>query len=128
MQEKLPQIAVPFSASSFSQKLFGLFGIHAISTYGQGIINGKSIHYHVKQFEGEYKGDKRNLQEIKDSFVEHMKKELKEQFPKYEEQAPEDWVPIAFHINGFEEDDKGRQIGVTYCCASDGIGIFPCFP
>ncbi len=38
----VPPIPIPFSASSFTQKLIPLSDGLAISSYGQGIINNKS--------------------------------------------------------------------------------------
>lgn len=108
----IPAIPVPFSASSYTQKLFSLYDDFSLSSFGQGIINNRSIYYHVKQFE---RANRKlaNLVEARDAFISYLEQELLHQLPKYKEEAPENWYPLGFHLNGYEAVD-GTQVGVTY--------------
>ncbi len=109
---QLPPIPVPFNASSFTQKLFSLNKVFALSIFGQGIINEKSIYYHVKQFENSV-SNILEIVSIRDRFIKYLEKELSVQFPKYKEEAPENFYPVGFHINGFEKINE-ESFGVTY--------------
>lgn len=109
---RFPPIPIPFSASSYTQKLFPLHGIFAVSSFGQGVINNRSIYYHVKQFELSNKKHG-SLDETRDALIAYFEEQLLGQFPKYKEEAPKDWHPLGIHINGYEEVD-GKPIGVTY--------------
>ena len=114
-QVRLPSIPIPFSASSFTQKLFSLYGQFALSSFGEGIINGRTVYYHAKQFEKQERGKPppECLEEVAERFVAYMERELLAQHPKYPEEAPDDWKPVGFHLNGFKESE-GRSVGVTY--------------
>lgn len=107
-----PQIPIPFSASSYTDKLFPILKKYAVSTYGLGVINNRSIYYHVKQFEGQNNGLK-SVEELKNNFIAYIERELLVQFPNYPQEAPENWAPLSFHINGYEIPN-GKPSGVTY--------------
>lgn len=92
----LPPIPVPFSASSYTQKLFPFHGKYSISVVGQGIINNKSAYYHLKQFENTSDPDT-SLEDVIENLVSYMERELSVQFPRYDKEAPEEWRPVAFH-------------------------------
>lgn len=109
---KLPPIPVPFSASSYTQKLFSLHEAFALGYVGQGIINERSVYYHVKEFERSSQDDW-NLVETRDKLIYYFEGELHHQFPGYEEKAPEKWYPVGFHLNGYEELE-GKPVPVTY--------------
>lgn len=111
-QLKLPRLTIPFSASSYTQKLFSLYDTFAIGYSGQGVINNRSFSYHVRQFELQNK-EPGNLVETRDKLVAYLEAELEFQFSKYKEKAPKNWRPIGFHINGFEENNR-KPIGTTY--------------
>ena len=105
---KLPPIPIPFNASSYVQKLFSINKKFAVTSFGMGILNNKSIYYHARQFE---KGNKSSLLKTKmESLISYFESQLITQFPDYKKKAPDEWKPIGFHISGFENDD----IGVTY--------------
>jgi len=108
----LPPIPVPFSASSYTQKLFSLHDKKALGSFGQGILNGRSIYYHVKQFE-QSSSESESLVQVRDRLIGYLEKELLYQFPKYKDEAPGDWYPLGFHLNGYE-DVEGKDVGVTY--------------
>ena len=109
----VPPISIPFSASSFTQKLIPLSDGVAISSYGQGIINNKSTYYHLRQFEKTLEAELQ-VSTIVDQLVSFFENELSKQFPKYPEEASDDWKPIAFHVNGYEGDDGDDLTAVTY--------------
>ena len=81
-------IPIPFSASSYTQKLFPFHGSFAISVVGQGVVNNKSIYYLLKQFENSCKSE--DIQDVTDKLIEHFEKELIQQYPKYKK--GEDYV------------------------------------
>lgn len=109
---RFPPIPVPFSASSYTQKLFSLYHKFAIGSFGQGIINNRSIYYHIKQFE-QSNENPADLAKLRPRLIGYLEKELVAQYPKYKEEAPKEWRPIGLHINGYEEVN-GKQIGVTW--------------
>lgn len=109
---KLPSIAIPFSASSFTQKLMSLHQKYAVAVVGQGVLNKKSIYYHLRQFE-KVTSIETDLKDLVDNLVEYFEGELLRQFPKYKDEAPDEWRPIAFHVNGYETEDD-EQNAVTY--------------
>ena len=37
-----------------------------------------------------------------------------QEYPQYRAEAPENWLPLGFHIDGYELEDDGSPIGVTY--------------
>jgi len=113
---ELPPIPFPFSASSYTQKLFSILDKYALCTFGQGIINNKSIFYHVKEFENsieKLKNKPKNLTQVLNRFTKYIESELLCQFPNYKKEAPDNWLPIGFHLNGYEKKNN-RLIGVTY--------------
>jgi len=110
---KFPPVPVPFSASSYTQKLFPLYGKYAVASFGQGIINGKTIYYHIKQFEKENSSPS-DLTIVRDSLIKYFENELQAEFPDYSKKAPDKWSPVGFHLNGYEKKQDGKQAGVTY--------------
>jgi hypothetical protein len=108
----LPSIAIPFSASSYTQKLMSVHGKYAVAVVGQGIVNNKSLYYHLRQFEIQSSPDTA-LPALVDDLIAYLEDELLKQFPKYREVAPDEWRPIAFHVNGYETHDAGQN-AVTY--------------
>ena len=79
----VPPIPVPFSASSFTQKLIRLGESWAVSSCGQGIINDKSTYYHLRQFEQGIKNNS-TLEETVDRLKEFFESELTKQYPRYQ--------------------------------------------
>ncbi|MBU2644836.1 hypothetical protein KKI24_09030 [bacterium] len=110
---KLPAMNIPFSASSYTQKLFALYKKYSVSSCGQGIINNKSILYHIKQFQVEHSENPADLAKIADLLVNYFSNQLERQFPKYREKAPDNFAPIIMHLNG-HETVKGQLVGITY--------------
>lgn len=114
---RLPPFSVPFSASSYTQKLFPFFDRYAISFYGQGIINQKSMFYHIRDFERTHqnqgKSKDKALKDCVDLIIKYLEGELLAQYTDYRENAPDNWRPIGLHINGFEKVNK-KYVGVTY--------------
>jgi len=109
----LPKIEIPFSASSHVQKLFPLCDYYAISTHGAGVLNQKSIYYHIKCFEEEYQKKVGTIANLKDSVVKYFEHQVALQFKGYKSNAPDNFNPVSFHINGFEK--KGNIYkGITY--------------
>lgn len=113
---QFPPIPIPTSASSSTQKLFPFMEKYAISAYGSGIINQKSIYYHINDFEQKISSetDKLDLKKIINLFIEYMSKELENEQPNYKKNSPEGWTAIGLHFNGFELNESDKISGVTY--------------
>lgn len=109
---QVPPIPVLFPASSFTQKLIPLGRYWAVSSYGQGIINNKSTYYHLQQFEQDI-GDGGTPEETAERLKDFFESELAKEHPGYRDEAPPDWKPIAFHVNGYEGEGEALQ-AVTY--------------
>jgi len=113
---KIPPIPVPFSASSYTQKLFSLLDQYALCTFGQGIINEKSIYYHVKGFEESINNSKNphaTINQILGKFIIYIESELNFQFTNYKKEAPDNWLPIGLLLSGYEKINS-KLTGVTY--------------
>ncbi len=111
---KLPSVVFPFSASSYTQKLFCLEERFAVASIGQGVINGRSTYYHLKSLEEQLQGQPATLQQVRDQLIQYMEAQLLQENPKYREEAPENWRPVGFHINGYETNEDGEHEAVTY--------------
>lgn len=111
---KLPPIPIPFSASSYTQKLFAI-GRSAVGTWGQGIVNKKSMQYHFDSSTQDWskEANEGNLETLAKRIADYFEQELLGDLPKYKTEAPKDWYPIGFHLNGYEAIE-GKQVGVTY--------------
>jgi len=109
---KLPTLNFPFSASSYTQKLFPVHDRFAVGSFGQGVINNRSVLYHLRQFERSSDKDA-TLVATRDALIAYLEAQLLIQHPKYQEEAPVDRYLSAFHMNGYEEVDN-EQVGVTY--------------
>lgn len=105
-------VPIPFSASSFTQKLFALKGKFALSSFGLGILNNRSIYYHIKQFE-HLNETGPELNKTVDAIVDYFEQQLVEQFPGYKQDAPKDHYPLGMHLNGYEYVEE-QPIAVTY--------------
>ena len=70
---QVPPIAFPFSASSYTQKLFPLKNKFAIASVGAGVVNKRSIYCHLKQFETSVADEPDlTLSKVRDKLVDHF--------------------------------------------------------
>ena len=106
-------LEVPFSGSSYTQKLINLNGKFALSFFGNGVIGNKSIYYHVKQQLKAGVFDNKTLNEVNQILVDYFEKALLLDFPNYIKEAPSKWHPIGYHLNGYENID-GADRAITY--------------
>lgn len=109
---RFPPFPIPFSASSYTQKLFPLQRNFALSSFGTGVINRQSLYYHVKQFE-ELNKDTTSLSKTLDSLIAYFEEQLQIEYPDYKKNAPKDWRPLGIHLNGYE-DIEGKKVAITY--------------
>jgi hypothetical protein len=112
---ELPVITVPVSASSYTQKLFSLFDKFGVSSFGIGLINDRSIYYHIKQFEHEHKEfvKDRTPEDVMNLLVKYFSEQFN-QWPVFNDpKAPQDWIPLGLHFGGFEIA-YGKPLFKTY--------------
>jgi hypothetical protein len=108
---KLPPISIPTSLSSYAQKVFPFQDIYGIATYGLGILNEKTIYYHIKMiekksFETPYSGVTNVANILKEYFDKEIKKQIKDI-----EKSPDTFYPLGFLVVGYD-DDTGKTIVV----------------
>jgi len=108
---KLPPVPFASSSRSFAQKITSLrksdCGYHfGIATFGFGIINGKTIYYHLRLINDDkaFSG----LKECANYIAEYFSEQLRQQF-KDVDQMPEDAFPLGFQVVGYED-----KISKTY--------------
>lgn len=109
----IQQFSIPFSASSYTQKVFSLFKNYAFTSFALGIINQRSIHYHIKQFEKLYPKSNENLEKVKNAIIRYFENELLEQMPDYKTKVPKGQCLLGFQLSGYE-DVNNKQVGTTY--------------
>ncbi|WP_320128361.1 hypothetical protein [uncultured Sphaerochaeta sp.] len=115
---KMPHTSfnIPFSASSYTQKLISIDDKYALSFFGLGVLSNKSIYYHIQLLQKTGKLKDKTLSETADIIIEYFMMELEKNFQDYKTNAPKDWAPIGFHLDGFEDNPDGTDLqeGVTY--------------
>ena len=112
---KLPPVSIPFNASSYTQKVFPFARRYAITTYGQGIVNERSVYYHLMQFErdSEHQRQEWTVTDLVDKISNYFQQQLELEFPKYSTEAPDDWLPLGFHVSGYEKVEN-KDVAATY--------------
>lgn len=103
---KIPSasIHIPFSASSYTQKLMRLNNAFSLSFFGKGVLDSKSIYYHVRTMQQEETFDNGEIAYIAEIIQQRMESLLRKDFPNYKKEAPDKWYPLGFHLNGYEGD------------------------
>lgn len=113
-----PPIQMPMSTSSYAQKLFPFKEKFGVASFGSGIVNSRTIYYHMKILEKSL--SKQSIDsvseaadEILDYFDAELKKDLKKRNLKIAS-APEEFYPFGFQVVGYEtdEDISGKTIEV----------------
>lgn len=107
---QIPPISFASSTRSFAQKLFQFKEKFGIASYGMGILNNKTIYYHVKEIERSHKDTEF---ESADAVAKHLSiyfhEELQKQI-KDIDQAPDHFFPLGFQIVGYDKELKGKTI------------------
>ena len=129
----LPPLPITSSTRSFAQKMSSLktkdnqFSL-GIATFGMGVVNKKTIYYHIRLLNQEklFSG----LVDASDTIAGYFSEQLTHQFGDLSK-APKDLYPLGFQVVGYEEDTAktilvhiGREIkidikdkiGCTYGC------------
>lgn len=116
----MPPFQMPMSTSSYAQKLFPFQKKFGVASFGSGIVNNRTIYYHMKildksLFESEESVDSvsKAAGKILNYFDVELKKELKQRNLDIAS-APEEFYPFGFQIVGYEADDdiSGKTIEV----------------
>jgi hypothetical protein len=112
---KMPPFPIPATTSSFAQKLFSFGRKFGIGSFGTGILNKKTIYYHVKELEA-IAADQENLNNltlsnVKDLLLEHFDKEIKKEILDID-RAPDNFYPLGFQVVGYE-DGIGTTIEIN---------------
>lgn len=110
---KIPPISTASSTRSFAQKVFPFLGKFGIASWGMGILNQKTIYYHLKELEGVHSNTELNsandlAELLKEYFAEEMEKQIKDLC-----KAPDNFYPLGFQIIGYDEKQEGKTIEVN---------------
>ena len=106
-------LEIPFSGSSYTQKLINLNGKFALSFFGNGVIGSRSIYYNIKQQQKAGAFENKSLSEVNGFLVNYFENALLLDFPNYKEEAPDSWYPLGYHLNGYENVENTDR-AVTY--------------
>jgi hypothetical protein len=101
-----PPIPVPSSISSFAQKVFPFLENFGVATYGQAILNEKTIYYHVKMLEKNFKLKKEEIltaSKVSKIIEDYFSVEIKKHFKDFDK-APPDFSPLGFLVAGYDRD------------------------
>jgi 20S proteasome alpha/beta subunit len=109
---KIPPLAIPSSVQSFAQKLFPFKEKFGAAFFGAGILNNKTIFYHVQNLENEKKKKEyANVSEVANEFKDYFYRELRNQVADLDK-APDDFRPLGFHIVGYDAQE-GKTMEVV---------------
>jgi hypothetical protein len=98
-----PPIPVPSSTSAYAQKVFPFLDYCGVATFGQAILNEKTIYYHVKMIEKAQKEEKLTATQVSDILYNYFNKEVEKHYKDFDK-APPDFKPLGFLIAGYDGD------------------------
>jgi hypothetical protein len=127
---KLPPIVIPTSTSSYAQKLFPFKEKFGVATFGNGIVNQRTMYNHFKNLENQVKTNVDSISSaatiIKNYFANEVKQELDANPNK---DLPKDAYLFGFQLVGYEspEEKLGKAIELLFGKETrlnniDGIG------
>ena len=114
----MPPIQVPMSTSSFAQKLFPFKNNFGVACFGSGIVNSRTIYYHIKILEKSLSNEAiDSVSGAAGKIMDYFDAELKEDLTKRNldiANAPEEFYPFGFQVVGYETDKdiSGKTIEV----------------
>jgi hypothetical protein len=101
----LPPMPVPLSTSSFAQKLFPFAGKFGVGTFGMGVVNQRTIYYHMKGLEKRHVSGVSTITEAAEIIRSYFDEQLSRQVPDLSK-APEDFSPLGFQVVGYDGDEN----------------------
>lgn len=110
---EMPPLPVPSSTFSYAQKLFPFKNKFAVSFFGAGILNNRTIFYHVERLQkmNENK-DFKGVSEVAEEFKTYFDEQLKKQIPNLDN-APQGFCPLGFQIIGYDgEEGKTKEVAI----------------
>jgi len=112
---QMPPVNTPASTFSYAQKLFSFHERFGIGSYGMGIINARTIYYHVKLLEKKLREDGSKVDRVSDaaeSVRDYFQSQLREQMPDLDG-APDDFYPLGLQVVGYNDDEaKTMQVQI----------------
>lgn len=110
---QMPIISVASSTRSFAQKLFPFRERFGVATNGMGILNQRTIYYHMKVLEDKFKNANfKSVNEISEEMKKYFDEEIKKQIIDLDK-APDNFYPLGFQIVGYDEELNGKTIKVN---------------
>lgn len=107
-----PEFPMPISTLSFAQKLCRFRDDYGISAFGNSVVAGRTIAFHVRQLEAQtwnqdFSGVSEVAEKVKEYFTEQLQKELGEKL----KELPKDALPFGLHVGGYDWEAGERPVG-----------------
>lgn len=104
---RLPPVAFPVSTKSYAQKLFKFREHYGVACYGNGFVNGKTMHNQIRSLEQSISGQISTVDVVAEKLLYHFEKELRSEV-KDLDKLPEKFVPFGFQAVGFDGNGLGK--------------------
>jgi len=115
----MPPIPVPVSTWPHTQKMYPIQKKFGLATWGQGVVNGRSIYNHITGLDGKFPGQTQEVNYfdvltdfIRDYFVSQLKADFKLRGIAEASVHPA-YCPFGFQFVGFSTDAEGNPIPKT---------------
>lgn len=114
----MPPIQVPMSTSSYAQKLFPFAQRFGAASFGSGIVNKRTIYYHMKILEKSLSSESiESVSQAAEKILGYFDGQLKDELRQRDmdiDSAPDDFYPFGFQVVGYEtdEDVSGKTVEV----------------
>ena len=113
-----PPMQVPGSTWPYTQKMYPISDRFGMATFGQGMVNGRSIYNHVAElsFPAEIPGEdylKKTADFLSAYFTGQLLTELKKAGIDPALQ-PDTFLPLGFQLVGFSKDANGEPLPISY--------------
>jgi len=107
----MPPLPIASSTYSFAQKLFPFKNKFGVAFFGAGILNKRTIFYHVENIQQKNKDKEfNNVSDVAEKFKIYFDEQLKKEIPNLEN-APKNFYPLGFQIVGYDnEEGKTEEV------------------
>jgi hypothetical protein len=108
---QMPPLPMASSTHSFAQKLFPFKNKFGVAFFGIGILNKKTIFFHVENLEKENEDkDFEKVSDVAEEFKVYFDDQLKKQIPNIEK-MPKNFCPLGFQIVGYDKNEgKTKEV------------------